>query len=154
MEIHAKIKARRKELGIPADSVAEAIGVSRSTYYRYESGDIEKIPFDQIIPLADALKCSPAYLMGWESVEDGEQRYLRQSESMPLKMMQQFCEKMDLQEYDYRKEHIDRYIKDLMDTLPRETVLSLIRAAKGCSDKQIQIAIDMLDNFKKGNQDG
>lgn len=37
-----RIKARRKELGITADKVAEQIGVSRSTMFRYEKGEIEK----------------------------------------------------------------------------------------------------------------
>lgn len=66
MEVYERIKARRKELGLSADDVAEALGVSRATIYRYESADIEKLPTTIIEPLAKILHCSIAYLMGWE----------------------------------------------------------------------------------------
>ena len=66
MEVYERIKARRKELGLSADDVAEALGVSRATVYRYESAEIEKLPTQIIIPLAAVLHCSPAWLMGWE----------------------------------------------------------------------------------------
>lgn len=66
MTIYERIKRRRKELGLSADQVAKALGVSRATVYRYESKDIEKIPFDTIQPLADVLQCPVEYLMGWD----------------------------------------------------------------------------------------
>ena len=65
MEIYERIKHRRKELGLTADAVADALGVSRATVYRYESADIEKLPITAIKPLSEVLKISPAYLMGW-----------------------------------------------------------------------------------------
>lgn len=66
MKIHERIKKRRAELKLSADTVADAIGVSRSTYYRYESEDIEKMPTTVLVPLAKVLQTSPNYLMGWE----------------------------------------------------------------------------------------
>lgn len=65
MKIYERIKNRRKELGLTADQVAGALGVSRATIYRYESAQIEKVPTDALAPLAKVLKCTPAYLMGW-----------------------------------------------------------------------------------------
>ena len=60
-----RMKERRKELGIKADEVAEALGCSRSTVFRYENGDIEKVPATLINTIAEVLKTTPAYLMGW-----------------------------------------------------------------------------------------
>lgn len=60
-----RMKERRKELGIKADEVAEALGCSRSTIFRYENGDIEKVPATLINTIAEVLKTTPAYLMGW-----------------------------------------------------------------------------------------
>ncbi len=65
MEVYERIKARRKELGLSADDVAAALGVSRATVYRYECADIEKLPTQIIAPLSKVLRCSPAFLMGW-----------------------------------------------------------------------------------------
>ena len=66
MEIYERIKRRRKEIGLSADEVAEALNVSRATVFRYESKEIEKIPIHLLVPLAKVLKCTPSYLMGWE----------------------------------------------------------------------------------------
>lgn len=60
-----RIKYRRKQLGMSADTLAEKIGVSRSTMFRYESGDIEKVPLDCLGALSSALLTTPEYLMGW-----------------------------------------------------------------------------------------
>lgn len=62
-----RIKQRRKELKLSADVVAEKLGVSRSTVFRYEKGDIEKVPTNILEKLAEVLKTTPAYLIGWES---------------------------------------------------------------------------------------
>lgn len=67
MNVGEKIKFRRKELGLSADQLAEKLGKDRSTIYRYESKEIEKLPVDIIEPLAKALLVSPQYLMGWTS---------------------------------------------------------------------------------------
>lgn len=58
------IKKRRKELGITADELGAKIGVNRSTIYRYENGDIEKVPISVLEPLAKALYTTAEYLMG------------------------------------------------------------------------------------------
>lgn len=59
------MKKRRKELGYTADYIAEQLKVSRSTIFRYEKGEIEKVPSEFLEPLAQVLHTTPAYLMGW-----------------------------------------------------------------------------------------
>lgn len=61
-----RMKARRKELGLSAEDIANALNVSRATVFRYEKGDIEKMPGAMLEPLAEVLHTTPAYLMGWE----------------------------------------------------------------------------------------
>lgn len=70
MSIGDRIKRRRLEIGLSVDQVAEKIGKNRATVYRYESSEIEKFPIDILVPLADALKTTPAYLMGWEDAPE------------------------------------------------------------------------------------
>lgn len=66
MDIGERMKLRRKELKLSADVVAEKLGVSRSTIFRYEKGDIEKLPTNILDDIAEVLKTTPAFLMGWE----------------------------------------------------------------------------------------
>lgn len=49
-----------------ADELATSVGVSRSTIFRYEKGDIEKVGPDVLKKIADKLNVSPADLMGWD----------------------------------------------------------------------------------------
>ncbi len=69
MTVGQRIKDRRKELGISADELAKRLGKDRSTVFRYEKGDIEKLPIDILEPIAAVLHTTPAYLMGWEEVK-------------------------------------------------------------------------------------
>lgn len=61
-----RIKQRRKDLGISADELGKRIGKNRATVFRYENGDIEKLPIDVLKPIAEALLTTPQALMGWE----------------------------------------------------------------------------------------
>lgn len=65
MSIGDRVKERRLYLGYSAEQVAEKLGISPATEYRYENGDISKMPAKLIAPLAELLSTSPAYLMGW-----------------------------------------------------------------------------------------
>lgn len=64
--VNDRIKQRRKELGLDAEYIAQQLGISRATYYRYESKEIEKIPISALVPLAKVLHTTPQYLMGWD----------------------------------------------------------------------------------------
>ena len=67
MTIGKRIKARRKQIGMSAETLAAKVGVSPVTIYRYESGDIEKVDSIKLEQIAEALGVSPGYLMGWET---------------------------------------------------------------------------------------
>ena len=63
-----RIKEKRKELGITAEELGEKVGVNRSTIYRYEKGDIEKLPISVIEKIAKTLCIEPSYLIGYDAL--------------------------------------------------------------------------------------
>lgn len=67
-----RIKERRTELGLSADSLATKIGISRSTMFRYESGAIEKIPLENLVSIANSLNTTVKYLMGWDACKHAD----------------------------------------------------------------------------------
>ncbi len=69
MTIGERIRARRKELGLSVPQIAAALGVSAATVYRYETGEIEKIPGSVVPALAMTLHTSRESLMGWSEAE-------------------------------------------------------------------------------------
>ncbi|KZU97563.1 Phage repressor [Lactiplantibacillus plantarum] len=64
MNVGDRMKSIRKQQGISADQLAESIGVSRSTIFRYEKGDIEKMPIEVVANVASSLHVSLVDLMG------------------------------------------------------------------------------------------
>ena len=63
--IGERMKQARLALGYSAEQVASFLNVSPATIYRYENGDISKLPSKFIKPLAEYLCVTPSYLMGW-----------------------------------------------------------------------------------------
>lgn len=68
-KIHARIKERREAVGLTLAQLAELTGVKEATAQRWESGNIKTIKYETVEILAEALHCSPCYLMGWEAEE-------------------------------------------------------------------------------------
>ena len=119
MEIYERIKSRRKELGLTADAVADALVVSRATVYRYESADIEKLPITIIEPLSRVLSSSPAWIMGWtdNTLAPIDSNVLSASHpsdpTHPVQMSVDDREAEHLQKYRY----IDDFGRDRVDAL-------------------------------------
>lgn len=74
-----RIKTRRKELGMTAEELGDAIGRSRATIYKYEKGDIENLSHTLLIPLAEALHTTPEYLLGYDDAPDDPEEWLNDS---------------------------------------------------------------------------
>lgn len=61
--IGERIKRLRKKRGLSADEVAKALEKNRSTYYRYESDEIENMPISVLPKLAKVLGTTEAYIL-------------------------------------------------------------------------------------------
>lgn len=65
-QVVKRIKQARIDQGLSYQSLADITGMSKSTLQRYETGHIKNLSVGNLEILANALKVSPAYLMGWE----------------------------------------------------------------------------------------
>ncbi|GAA4294176.1 helix-turn-helix transcriptional regulator [Anaerocolumna aminovalerica] len=141
MEFKDKIKNRRLELNMTMDELAKIVGVSTPTIQRYESGEIKNVRRDKIKLLADALQCSPSYLMGWDE-KPWEQPQLSKSEEAHL--------------YKYRS--IDNKGKHTVDTVLEmeynrcnkpHLVVNAAHAIEGATEEELQHDNDIMndDNF-------
>lgn len=70
MNIGSRIKERRLELHLSLEQLGNKLGINKSTVYRYETGDIESMPIDILLPIAEALQTTPSALMGWDEPEN------------------------------------------------------------------------------------
>lgn len=64
-----KIKELREHHNLTLEQVAQAVGVTKSTVSKWETGLIANMRRNKIAALAQALHTTPAYLMGWEDEE-------------------------------------------------------------------------------------
>ena len=65
-----RIKTKRETLKISQTELAQKIGVSKQTLYKYEHDIVTNIPSDVIEKLSDQLNCTPEYIMGWHEADD------------------------------------------------------------------------------------
>lgn len=69
MKIGDRIKKKRLENKLSQTELAQKIGVSKQTLYKYENSIITNIPSDKVGLLSISLDTSPSYLMGWEETK-------------------------------------------------------------------------------------
>ena len=90
MNTGEKIKVLRKQRGISAEQIAEAIGVSPSTIYRYENNEIASMKIHNLKAIANLLNTDASYLMGWNG--DAASNTLTASEEALLSDFRQLNE--------------------------------------------------------------
>lgn len=66
MDIGERIKQLRLEHKMTLEQLGDKVGVGKSTVRKWENGMIENMRRDKIDKLANALNCSPGFLMGWD----------------------------------------------------------------------------------------
>ena len=66
VEIKDRLKQKRLEAGLTLEEVAKAVGVTKATVQRWESGLIANMKRDKIVILAKTLRTTPAYILGLE----------------------------------------------------------------------------------------
>lgn len=64
MSLRTRLRERRQALGLTLQQVADAVGVSKSTVQKWESGAIEDMRLAKAAGLAKVLKVSPLWIMG------------------------------------------------------------------------------------------
>lgn len=67
--IGENIRRLRLKKGLSQTALAEAIGETRQTLWKYESGTVTNIPLAKVEALAEALDCVPAQILGWQQGE-------------------------------------------------------------------------------------
>lgn len=64
-DVCSRLHALRKSSGYTLEYVGNAIGVTRATIQRYESGKIKNIPYEKINKLSILFHVSVAFILGW-----------------------------------------------------------------------------------------
>lgn len=85
MTIGERIKKRRTALGISQVALADKVGISKQSLYKYENGIITNIPSDKIEEIASVLNTTPAYIMGWgDEATSAEDSYYLNDEARDM----------------------------------------------------------------------
>jgi len=116
-EIANKIKARRQELGLTLEDVAQAVGVGRSTVRKWETGMIKNMGRDKISALAKILQISPVELVPVSgSVQSEDQARLEALHQNPrLGLLFDRSRKMSNDDIDFMLQMADRILKERDD---------------------------------------
>lgn len=103
MTIGDRLRIRREQLGLTQKYVAEQVGITKQSLYKYEKGIVKNIPLTVIDDLATVLGVSPEYLTGWsdKAISITKQDYLTKKE----------------QEHLQKYRELDAYGRELVDTI-------------------------------------
>ena len=72
MTLGQKIRARRLELGMSQEELGYAVGFNGKSAICKIEADERDLKQNKIKPMADALRVTPGYLMGWDDEETGK----------------------------------------------------------------------------------
>lgn len=118
------IKKNRLELNLTLDDVAKAVGVSKSTVQRWESGQINNMRRDRIDSLSKILQISPLIFV--DANEDNH--------------------KKDTPTPAY---YLDPETAEMAEELhKRKDMRMLFHAAKSSTPEDVKMVTDMLERFK------
>lgn len=117
--------------GMSADLLAKQVGVSKTTIYRYENGDIEKMPMQTLDKLSHVLGISPTFIAGLDS-NPSLVDYLKDN-GAPISntVMVPIIGEIACGDPITAEENIEGYIEEPEDSLPSGDVFYLV--AKGHS---------------------
>lgn len=125
MNVGERIKQRRLELNLSQEELAKKVGYkSRSSINKIELS--RDLPLRKVELMAKALDTTPSDLMGWTYDPND----------------------FDPESYERQQNRLMAYF-DYMGLLDDFMNRQLLDAADGCTDNQKQVAIDMLNAFKK-----
>lgn len=117
MTVGDRIRRTRLVMGLSQVELADKMGVSKQTLYKYENNIITNIPSDKIERAAYALGTTPESLMGWDKEPSTSAIY-------PLILLE-----MDKMNDDglnrllmYAKDIQDKYRKDKDDATEEESL--------------------------------
>lgn len=103
MTVGERIRLVREQKGMSQDKLAKLLGYKdRSSISKIEKEIDENIYVDTVHKIANALNCSPLYLMGWEDKVENEKK----SE-----------DQVRLQSFIYYYEKLDENQKTIIDNL-------------------------------------
>lgn len=80
----SRIKEAREKIGMSQTDMADRIGVSKQTLYKYENDIITNIPSDKIEEISALTGVSPAYIMGWETNQLTSEVIKLQTKNLPI----------------------------------------------------------------------
>lgn len=67
-----RIKELRESRKMTQEALGKAVGTTKQTIFKYETGKIENIPYSRLLAIADALGADPLEIIGWKAADEGD----------------------------------------------------------------------------------
>lgn len=101
-----RLRERRISMGLTQEEVGKIAGITRSAVQKYERGIIKNVYTSTLELFAQALRCSPAYLMCWtDNPREGMELELNSKEREIIRAYRELN--------DEGAEKVEEYIKDI-----------------------------------------
>lgn len=151
MTVGQRIKMKRESLNMSQVDLANKIGCTKQTLYKYENDIITNIPSTNIEKIAQALETTPAYLMGWENNSDEKdvklanyiKDYFKAAYELATTVIKEQEERKELEESIYEKLKISKD-KDWIEEIDYQI-------SKGLDNNQRDKLVKVLDDYSQSS---
>ncbi len=147
MNIGQRMRDRRIELNINPKEIAKKIGKSVSTYYRYETGEIEKLTITKMCEIAEYLQVSPVYLL---LGTDSETKYKTEKNKYEKSPVIYNISNFSTSTYK-ASEPSTSYANEEYSTQKIQEILSSLEMSLEELSSLTQISVDRLKTYQNGN---
>lgn len=91
-----RIRKKREESGLSLQDIAAKLAVNRSSVMRWENGETSRIKLPVIEKLAQILKTTPQYLMGYDDDDQPQVHFCAAGEACFLPVVKHICKAEDM----------------------------------------------------------
>jgi len=95
-EVSERMKEARLKANISLKELGESIGISESNMQKHESGNVKGIDYARIKKIAEALKVTPEWLLGWEKKKVSKTVDVSDLNNEDIKKVQEYIDLLKL----------------------------------------------------------
>ena len=127
-ELGKRIRDRRTDMGLTMAELGHLVGLQASMINKLEHAEVKYVERDRIAKLAQALKCDPAWLMGFDTPSDVTVTYQAPGKDTVTTMV------------------VDRSAPLMGESAKRA---ALYAAALGVAPQNLDVAIELLKSLSE-----
>ncbi|EPH95393.1 DNA-binding helix-turn-helix protein [Enterococcus faecalis 06-MB-DW-09] len=136
-KIRRVLKEKRLAKNLSAQALGDIVGVDKTTIYRYEKGQIKKMPYNVLNKLSSALDIAPTFILGFTPSPDDNSIKTDSYVDKTTSIMKDLNDERQEVVYKCAEEQLEEQQKEKIVSLPKKQEVDTIAAHSDDRNKVI-----------------